>query len=298
MPIVGKLGAKASRPEQRCKALQLADYIDPAQLPPLVPATNFRAKYLHPQMYLNDHEGDCTCASKAHIKVSWAANSGRTYHVTDKDVHDAYYRINGGADNGATLIDALDDDRKNGLAGDKLTAYAALNTKNFDHWRYGTQIFGGVYAGVQLPQAWQGMSVWDVQPGTKLSGQYEPGSWGGHCVPALDFDAQGVWVATWGSFVHVSWRAIKYYFFESYVLLDNLWFIGDKSVSGFDAAMLEWNMKYITGQNPGPKPAPVIPPPQPIPPAPVDPTPTPTGKLKITIDGKPYSGSLVNIVTG
>lgn len=259
-----KLGCLPANLDDKLRTLKMDDYLTVPDLPALPERTNYLAKYPHPPMFLNDRMGCCTCATKAHMQMVWSANSGKHITLTDADVQAAYNRINGGADNGATLIDALNDWRTNPLAGDKLGAYAALQIEDPDDWRYASHLFGGAYSAVQLPLAWQQADVWDVSPGTRLTGPWKPGGWGGHCVPLVDFDADGIWTVTWGHKLLVTWRAIKYYFVEAYALLDNLLFSdGGKSISGFDADMLAWDMKAITGQDPGPKPTP--PPPKPNP---------------------------------
>ena len=54
--------------------------------------------------------------------------------------------------------------------------------------------------------------VWSVPPG-------KPGSWGGHAVPVVAYDARGVTVVTWGSLQVMTWSFWEAYCEESYAIL-------------------------------------------------------------------------------
>ena len=77
-------------------------------------------------------------------------------------------------------------------------------------------LIGPVYIGVNLPLSAQGATSWDVPAGGP-TGNGAPGSWGGHCVPIVAYDASGVTVITWGAKLLATWAFLAAYMDEDYV---------------------------------------------------------------------------------
>jgi hypothetical protein len=149
-------------------------------------------------------------------------------------------------DRGAVIVDVLGDWRAKGLAGNKLGAYASVEPT--DHVLASTSVwlFGGASCGVNLPLAWQGADVWKAPSRFHRFGDWAPGSWGGHCVLAIDYDAEFLYVVTWGQIMPVAWAAVDAYFSEFYPLLDNLWVSGGRQApSGFDLANLQQDLALV-----------------------------------------------------
>ncbi|MDE2469901.1 MAG: hypothetical protein KGL35_14460 [Bradyrhizobium sp.] len=243
-------------PKHDPRTLKLAKYLAPAQLPTPPASTNWRAKKPGWDMLGNDRAGDCTIACVGHLDEVWAANNGDVQlGYTDQQALAEYaaatgYDPNTGAnDNGAAIIDILNRWRQVGIFGNKLGAYASVTMH--DHAEVATAIwlFGGVDAGVQLPLAWQGTKLWTT-PSHRLRfwqrWQWQPGSWGGHCVSIVDYDAQWLYAVSWGQVVQISWDAWDTFFIEAYACLDSLWTDGTKPApSGFDIAALNADLQAI-----------------------------------------------------
>jgi hypothetical protein len=140
-----------------------------------------------------------------------------------------------GALNGYNILDRLNYWRKNGMWGHALWAYAAVDLQQSDLVKFGINEFGALDIGVNLPNAWQDADTWDVGTGRS----YIPGSWGGHSVPLIGYDAEYLYVCTWGSIVSMTWPALRVYCDEAYVAILPDWIAKDqKSPSGFDLPAL------------------------------------------------------------
>jgi len=202
-----KLGKSAARYDSR--TLLLASYMTPA-LPAPPASFNLAAKVGAAWgMMENDQLGDCTCAAAGHLLMEWTANAGKKmFTPTNQQIVAAYSAITGynpttGAnDNGAVEIDVLNYWRQSGIAGHKIGAYAATEPANHTHIMDAVYMFEGCYIGLQLPMSAQAQTEhhqpWSVPPAGP-TGNGKPGSWGGHAVPVVAYDARGVTVVTWGS---------------------------------------------------------------------------------------------------
>lgn len=249
LPKLGKLKAKLSR-----RTLRLSDYI-PA-LPAFPDSFDWTPKVTQPWgMMANDSIGDCTIATAGHMIMSWLADNGIQITPAVSQIIAAYSAITGynpttGAnDNGAAETDVLDYWRQTGIAGHKIGAYVYIDPTNIDHVKFATWAFGGVYLGAALPSIFQGASSW-LRP-TNISGAgAAPGSWGGHAIPGMAYDAQGVTVITWGNPLKADWGLFsKDYpvFEEAYAILSPDFISGTKPApSGFDMASLVADLKAVT----------------------------------------------------
>jgi len=202
-----KLGKLAARHDPR--TLLLASYIT-AELPTPPASFDLTAKVGSSWgMMDNDQIGDCTCAAAGHLLMEWTANAGKKmFTPTDKQIVAAYSAITGynpvtGAnDNGANEIDVLNYWRQSGIAGHKIGAYAATEPSNHTHIMDSVYVFEGCYIGLSLPISAQAQTQnhqpWSVPPGGP-TGDGKPGSWGGHAVPVVAYDARTLTVVTWGA---------------------------------------------------------------------------------------------------
>ncbi len=106
-------------------------------------------------------------------------------------------------------------------------------------------LFGGVYIGLALPVSAQSQDVW-VVPAGGLSGDGAPGSWGGHAVYVVAYDARGLTCITWGRLKRMSWNFWAAYCDEAYGLLAKDWFeASGEAPSGFDVAALAGDMAAL-----------------------------------------------------
>ena len=242
-----KMGKSVARHDPR--TLLLASYVTPS-LPTPPASFDISAKVTAWGMMDNDQIGDCTCAAAGHLIMEWTANAGKQAATpTDKQIVAAYSAITGynpvtGAnDNGANELDVLNYWRQTGIAGHKIDAYMALELSNHNHIMDSVYIFEGCYIGVQLPISAQAQTQnhqpWSVPPGGP-SGDGKPGSWGGHAVPVVAYDARGVTVVTWGALQVMTWTFWEAYCDEAYSLLSKDYLNGKKQApQGFSMNALQ-----------------------------------------------------------
>jgi hypothetical protein len=242
-----KMGKSVARHDPR--TLLLASYVTPS-LPTPPASFDISAKVSAWGMMDNDQIGDCTCAAAGHLIMEWTANAGKKAATpTDQQIVAAYSAITGynpvtGAnDNGANELDVLNYWRQTGIAGHKIDAYMALEPSNHNHIMDSVYIFEGCYIGVQLPISAQAQTQnhqpWSVPPGGP-SGDGKPGSWGGHAVPVVAYDARGVTVVTWGALQVMTWTFWEAYCDEAYSLLSKDYLNGKKQApQGFSMNELQ-----------------------------------------------------------
>ncbi len=172
-------------------------------------------------MMCNDTLGCCTISGAGHLIEEWSANANTEIVPADSDIISAYSAVSGydpstgENDNGAYELDVLNYWRNTGIANRKIYAYAACEPRNHSHIKASVYLFGGCYLGVALPLSAQNQRIWSVTRGPDA----EPGSWGGHAVPIVAFDAHYVTVVTWGQLMKATWSFIDKYTDESYAIL-------------------------------------------------------------------------------
>lgn len=195
-------------------------------------------------MYANDQYGDCTCAAVAHMLEVWTEETvGTPMLVTDQQVIELYNLVNGGKDEGANMLDVLHQMRTGpGLAGDHVYAYASVDCDNVDMVKAATWLFQGLYIGINMPQSAQHQKVWD----TVVGPQGKAGSWGGHAVNVVGYDAAGLTVITWGALQRMTWAFWEQYVEEAWALLpvDFQSMTGPLEANGFDFTALD---HYLAG---------------------------------------------------
>ncbi|HVS73101.1 MAG TPA: hypothetical protein VHQ47_17735 [Phycisphaerae bacterium] len=257
-----KLGKLAPKADPR--TLRLAKYIGPALPPPPDAVDNAAVveKVLgggNWGVMENDAIGDCTIAAAAHLTQAWTAAAGKIQTIADVDIVRAYSAVSGynpktGAnDNGAVEIEVLNYWRRKGIGGHKICGYARLDPANNQHVRQAVAIFDGCYIGLALPVSAQhqmgadgGDDVWDVPAGGP-TGEGRPGSWGGHAVCVVGYDAEGLTIVTWGQTKRMTWNFWTAYCDESYAILSADMLVEGKSPAGIDAAQLAADLKAVTG---------------------------------------------------
>ncbi len=251
-----KLGKKPKREDPR--TLMLASYADLAELPPVPGAYSWSRNVPAWPMYMNDRLGDCTAAGAAHMLESWNAAAGRSFEPRDDDVL-AFYEATGGydpanpaSDQGAVEIDVLNYWRKNGFAGHRIAAYAAVNVQDQRELQAAIYLFGGVYAGVELPATAQREEIWGVPAPDINAPDGVPGSWGGHCVPLLDYWNQGADdfynCVTWGAVKRLTGDWLRTYCSECYAIVTMDFFLAStgRDPAGLDLDALERDLLAVT----------------------------------------------------
>lgn len=241
---LGKLPPKFDR-----RTLRMATYIEKRKLPhiPQTHRLSKRTLAAFPEigMMKNDVLGDCTIAGLGHAYQSWTVYGGEPWRPTDAQIVAAYNRINGGRDEGAAMLDALNTVREVGLGANKIYAYVAIDPQNHDQVRTAQFLFGGLYAGAMLPvsaQAQMNPKVWELTEGNGS----EPGSWGGHAFNVIDYRKKGVTIVTWGELQLLTWEWWDRYVDEAYAVLEED-YVGDdnRSPQGFSLKKLAADLKGL-----------------------------------------------------
>lgn len=247
-----KLGKKAKKHDPR--TLQFAAYGSAL----VAPATADWSKTTGPLgMMLNDQLGDCTIAAVAHQIQAWSGANGTPAVAPDDIVlsyysqWDGYVKGDSSTDNGGVELDVLNKWRQQGFlfsgTSHGLLAFTEVNPKNHAHVKAAVAFFGGLYMGVALPLTAQGQTQWSLQIGAS-SDQSAPGSWGGHAVPVVAYNDEGVFVLSWGQVIFVSWAFWDDYVDEAYCLIsDTDWAeAGKKAPSGMDLTTLQSDLNSVT----------------------------------------------------
>ncbi len=206
----------------------------------------------------NDEYGDCTSVGVANSVLNMTTATGDARKATTAECL-AFYGLSTGFNPNAPLVDGQNPTDEGGVetdvlatwmsAGfgladgeDKLTGYAAVDPGNIVACKQSMWLFGGMYIGLQLPAAAQSMDVWDLPAHQPLSGDFQPGSWGGHCTALVGYEQDGTFrLITWGKpkiITRSFWRA---YVDESYVLLSKDWV----KASGTAPAGLSWDQLTV-----------------------------------------------------
>lgn len=192
-------------------------------------------------MYANDRLGDCTCAAAAHMVQSWTTYARlRDVVLPWREVVAAYFAITGGKDNGEACLDVLKYWRGSGIAGDRIAGFTKLRNRDIAQAKLSIDLFGSAYLGFALPDfAIATRKAWDVPPGGAV-GAARPNESNGHCVPAVGYDGENVYVATWGRLKAMTWRFYEAYMDEAYAVLSRDWLEKNrKAPSGFQLDTLE-----------------------------------------------------------
>jgi hypothetical protein len=244
-----KLGKKPARHDPR--TLQMANYLKAEALPKLPAALAWTSKVSQWPVMGNDKTQDCTCAAAGHLIEEWTAYSSAAVIVPDAEILAVYSAVTGynpktgKPDGGAAALDVLNYWRHNGVGGHKIQSFVALEPTNHDHVRASVLIFGGCYIGLGLPLSAQKQKVWSVAPGG-AKGAGKIGSWGGHAVPVVGYDAHGLTVVSWGALKQMTWGFWKMYCDEAYAVLSAQWVNAkDVAANGFDLAELNQDLSRI-----------------------------------------------------
>lgn len=233
-PLFHKLGRAPARHDKR--TLHLANYLTAL---PAFPDHLDAPAGLTLGVMKNDELGDCTAAAKGHLVQVWTARNGSEQIISDDDVV-AFYSASTGydpadpsTDQGGNMVEVCNAFRSIGIGGHKAAAFVALEPKNRDHIKASCFLFGGVDLGVSLPISAQSQAVWSMA----ISGQQgdaSPGSWGGHDVPIVAYNAIGPVCITWGGYKQMTWAWFDGYTDESYAILSADWAQSGKvAPSGF-----------------------------------------------------------------
>ena len=198
----------------------------------------------------NDQFGDCGFAAYGHSVIARersAQQDNRKVDLTTAQILNAYFNLTGGADSGIYLLDGCRYFKDKGVGRDengqphRIQAYAQVQVRDHTEVKRALWQFGGLYIGAGLPVSAQGQvgGLWDVT-GPPDQGDSAWGSWGGHAMYALQYDAHGLEVVTWGQRQPLTWAWWDAYVDEAYVhITDDYLRKSGKTPQGFDVQALE-----------------------------------------------------------
>jgi hypothetical protein len=242
-----KLGKLPVRTDVR--TLALARYVDRTQLPAPPATLDLTAHVAEWPMYANDRVGDCTIAAAGHMIEAWsAAAGGQAIEIPEPAVLAAFDQVKSvdpqTGEEGAVELDVLNFWRKTGIGDHTIGAFARVSLLDEDLVRTGAYLFGGLYIGLALPVTAQQQDVWDWTG--SLAGPASPGSWGGHAVDVVGYDADGLTIVTWGKPKRMTWAFWARYVEEAYCLLSSDFLAQGRSPDGFDLEALKADLALIT----------------------------------------------------
>jgi hypothetical protein len=241
------LGKKPAR--SHLKMLLLKDFIPKTPEPPPKTYNYWKTKTGFPaRSYGNRDVGDCTLASQANLATRMErVETRRTSSIiTDEEVLRVYYdmtqRLYGGGDTGAYEVDALNcwrraDQTFRDQKGNPLTidAFTSINIRDLDEVRYAIWLSGakGIKLCLNLPLAYSHIdppAIWPACPDSAPTGDWEPGSWGGHSLMADGYSTRGIeLVHSWydGDVKTdykqtLAWEAFTIYCDEAYLVVDSI----------------------------------------------------------------------------
>ena len=161
----------------------------------------------------NDTLGDCTIAALAHAVTTYSGLVGKKDILAKQAVTKLYFHLTGGVDSGLNELDVLNYWQSNNVGGNKILAFASIDSKNHTHIQQAIEIFGGVYLGFQVQQncvqEFNSHQPWTPGPLTN----------DGHAVFAVAYDQAGVTVLTWGNIQQATWSWWDECVDEAYAIL-------------------------------------------------------------------------------
>jgi hypothetical protein len=260
MTTTFKLGKHAPRFDSRVPRLETHLMRAALPAPPAKKDWPAASKVSAWGMMLNNTLGDCVIAAKGHAVLEWTALTGTHQAVTLPDsVILAGYEAVGGyvpgdpsTDNGCDMLTAAQYFQSTGFGGHRISAFATLQAgagMNVLHWQEAINLFGLVDIGLALPTAWQSKTnpgdVWDVGPNGTTSGDWAPGSWGGHDVPLMGYDssAKVYELITWGQVQYITEAALRAYCDEAYAYLSPDWIYNGAAPNLYSLANLQADLQ-------------------------------------------------------
>lgn len=242
--MLGKLPVRTD-----VRTLSLARYVDPNVLPPPPATFAETARVGSWPMYANDRLGDCTTAAAGHMIEAWtAAARGEAVVISEQSVVDAFEHVKRvdplTGEEGAVELEVLQYWRKQGIGGHRIGAYARVSVHTRRLVETGAWLFGGLYIGLQLPLTARDQDVWDWTG--SLAGDAKPGSWGGHAVDIVGYDAQALTIVTWGRLKQMTWAFWDRYCDEAYCIISEDFLAAGRAPNGFDLAALNADLALVT----------------------------------------------------
>lgn len=252
-----KLGKKGYKHDDR--TLKLAEFF---KLPDLrLPAAfdfDTGRKTIPNRMWGNDQYGDCVIAGESNQLLRLErVEAWTTIPLTDNDAITRYKSLTGCRqpgdqnDTGLVILDSLHNWRNVGYLtyykghNFQIDAYGELDPNDHDQIKFAIYLLHGVQWGIALPVAAQAM----IRDGKldyngETGPDWEPGSWGGHCVYSKAYTENGVKILTWDMEIEMTWNFIHKFVDEAWGVVDSLdsW----RKTGHLDVQAMEAKLNEIT----------------------------------------------------
>lgn len=193
--------------------LKFHQYLGPA-LPPPPPEIDWSLAITRPlDMLGNADAGCCTISDIGHVINLQLANGSGDFSTlpTGQDVLDFYFNMTGGADVGASLSQAATLAKSVGLVGHKIRSYMDVHPGDQSQAMQSIYLFKALAIGVSLPKsamdAFLNGKDWVVADDYNILG--------GHDIPCVGYDADGMTCITWGKYQRMSWAWYATYCHEA-----------------------------------------------------------------------------------
>jgi hypothetical protein len=225
----------AAHPHHRVK---LTGFLAPSLIaPPICDWTGPVASF---DAYGNETIGDCAIAAPLNAIRLWTAHGGAEKDLPLSVALSAYTLFGGydpvdpSTDGGCIISNVLAGwhAQSVGIGGDVLAAFAEVDHSNEAHLKLSTYTFGATIVGVQLPVSAQGAASWETP--LHLDGDNAPGSWGGHCVPIVGYNAEAALVVSWGRLLPMTWGFFAAYGDEAWAPVSTDWLSAGTTPAGVD----------------------------------------------------------------
>ena len=164
-------------------------------------------------MLANDNFYCCTSDAAKHMVHHWTTVNQDTIVLTDKDILLAHAKLNHNhLTDPVSILDALKFWRKFGIRNHRIHSFVSAGEAKADTFRAVIYLFGAAYVGLDLPNFAlprtpdQVSAIkWDISP--SISPQdAAPRESNGHCVAAIGYDKNSVYIVSWSTLKTMSWN--------------------------------------------------------------------------------------------
>lgn len=200
----------------------------------------------------NDEYGDCVCAGAGHETILWNAEANNNVVIDTPEALLMYHDVTGfneddpDTDQGTDMESAAKWRRKTGILDTnskrhKIGAYLDIQVGNKPELKQAIYLFSAIGIGINFPASamkqFNAGKPWTVVKGSSIEG--------GHYVPAVGYDAEYVYVITWGKVQKMSWDFFVEYNDESIAYLTEEFLRSGKSLEGFNYEQLQKDLASL-----------------------------------------------------
>ncbi|HEY4051150.1 MAG TPA: hypothetical protein VGM27_30175 [Acidobacteriaceae bacterium] len=249
-----RLGRVRSTSDSR--TLQLRNYVTVATLP-VPPAQEMLDNTASWPMLANDRFNCCTSAAAGHMVHHWTAANQHGVFLTDDDIIRAHAQLTSDRlMDCVSMLDALKFWRRSGIGDHRVHSYVSAGHANPADLRCVIHLFGSAYIGLDLPHfacsgdppGWPEIP-WEI-PASVSPEDAAPQLANGHCVAAVGYNDQVIYVVTWGRLKTMSWNFFERYTDEVYAVLSADWVQRDAACpSGFDMTALAHDQSLVSAES-------------------------------------------------